>query len=150
MRCLFLLVIVLLLSCGRNSVPQQSEKVVADTIPVQEFWEGQSDLPFVSEPQVVIIDSTKPCPPATIVYAPKKVKKSNNRTIENSFNEINDLKRAVQVKDSQIDSLTIQLGKKCVGQQTNNGTKWWVFVLLGMAIGISGYQGVRSAITKKW
>lgn len=88
-----------------------------------------------------------PCP-EKIVYITRKMKTK----VKDSYNyigEINTLKKSNQIKDSVIDSLNMQLGKKCVGTQTNNGSKWWIFVLLGMAIGIAGYQGIRSAITKK-
>lgn len=145
---LYLIIGFAILSCGRNNIPQKTEEPIVENISY--YSEGTEGETFES---VVPEEVTPPCPPAETIYVAKKVKirKSNNvdNSTQNSFNEINDLKRSVQVRDSQIDSLQILLGKKCKGEQTNNGTKWWVFVLLGMGIGVSGYQGIRSAITKK-
>jgi len=131
------------MGCGRNTAPQQT---------FDEPQEGMVEIESVYRDTIKTIDTIyikeyikqKP----ETIYVSKRIKVKDSYNVDNS--EVTKLKDAVLIRDSQIDSLTIQLGKKCVGQQTNNGTKWWIFVLLGMAIGVSGYQGIRSAITKKW
>ena len=86
--------------------------------------------------------------PAETIYVAKKIKIKKSNNTDNS--EMIKLKNAVLIRDSQIDSLNILLGKKCVGEQTNNGLAWWILILIGMALGITGYQAIRLGITKKW
>lgn len=95
-----------------------------------------------------------PCPPQTII-GKQKNKNSNNIdnsiNLKNCFNENNDLKRSVLVKDSQIDSLVAITGKRSSGTQTTNNAnnKWWVWFLIGIGVGGISYQLIRTLITKK-
>jgi len=139
---------LILVGCGRNSVPAKSVTVVdtiqtIDTLRITEIQGGEAFYEYTVHDTIKEFIKT-PCPPQVVKARKYKVKDSYNY-----IGEINELKRSNQIKDSKIDSLNMQLGKKCVGNQTNNGSKWWIFVLLGMGIGVTGYQAIRSAITKK-
>ncbi len=158
------LLMLLVWGCGRNAAPQQMsrhEPIIADrirdTVSIRDtLYDIQGGEAFYEYTRIDSLyfkndcpkaERCPPCQPTTVINT-----RRNKDKIKNSYNyigEINELKRSNQIKDSQIDSLNMQLGKKCTGNQTNNGSKWWVFVLLGMGIGVTGYQAIRSAITKK-
>ena len=139
---------LVLVGCSRGATPAKSP--IGGIIPdeqggVVEIETIIRDTTEVSD--TIYIREQIQCKPETI-YVAKRIKVKDSYNVDNS--EITKLKTAVLVRDSQIDSLNIQLGKKCIGEQTNNGHKWWIFVILGMVIGTTGYQAIRSAITKKW
>lgn len=109
-------------------------------------WEFGSD-PLQENYKTDTFVTKAQCPPCTTI-----VTKRFKNKVKDSYNyigEINELKRSNQVKDSKIDSLVMLTGKKTVGGQTNVGLKWYWLILIGIVIGVSGYQGIRSAITKK-
>ena len=155
---IFVIILYLLTGC---KVPQKSTKPVVslhDTVNVNHidsFYIEQGSgyietEKYYRDTLVMPCPPVNPCPPVTVINA-RKVKRSGNtdNSIKNAYNEINDLKRSVQIRDSQIDSLNIQLGKKCVGAQTNNGAKWYLWFFIGMACGGLSYQLIRTLITKK-
>lgn len=154
-----ILLIIILILCLMSGckIPQKTEPKpqVIDTVythKVDSFYLEQ-DGGYVEMETFVhdTVHNIVPCPPTTVINA-RRVRRSgnidNSISLKNCFNENNNLKKSNQVFKSQVDSLTM-ITNKAKGQETNNGTKWWVFVLLGMGIGVTGYQAIRSAITKK-
>lgn len=146
---LALMAFLIAVSCGK---PGTITKTVIryDTITTAGYpiieGDGFTEWEFGSETKdtVYIIKTVVPiCPNIT------KIRKYKVKDSYNYIGEINKLVRSNQVKDSKIDSLVMLTGKKPVGQQTNVGLKWYWLILIGIVIGVSGYQGIRSAITKK-
>lgn len=131
-----------LVGCSRGAAPAFTPEEIGGSVEIETIIR---DTTYRTD-TVFIIEQLK-CKPET-AYVAKRIKVKDSYNVDNS--EVTKLKNAVLIRDSQIDSLNILLGKKCIGEQTNNGHKWWIFVILGMIIGTTGYQAIRSAITKKW
>ncbi len=133
-----------LVGCSRGAAPAKTSPIedVGGSVEIETIIR---DTTYRTD-TVFIIEQLK-CKPET-VYVAKRIKVKDSYNVDNS--DVTKLKNAVLIRDSQIDSLNVLLGKKCIGEQTNNGLKWWILVLLGIIIGTTGYQAIRSAITKKW
>ena len=137
---------LVLVGCSQGATPAKSP--IGGIIPDEQG--GAVEIETIIRDTTEVKDTVyirEQCKPET-VYVAKRIKVKDSYNVDNS--EVTRLKNAVLVRDSQIDSLNIQLGKKCIGEQTNNGHKWYILILLGIIIGVTGYQAIRSAITKKW
>jgi hypothetical protein len=147
----FILLTILLSGC---KVPQKSKEIQVENQTI--FRYDTVTLKHTKRvPEIVKVpkyQDTLLCPKDTViitktVYKAKRIKIKDSYNVDNS--EVIRLRNSLLVKDSQIDSLTAITGKGAVGEQTNNNQKWWVWLLIGIAIGGGGYQLVRTLITKK-
>ena len=152
----FILLSILLSGC---KVPQKStqekfnveEKTVFryDTVTVKHTKRVPEIVKVTKYQDSIVCNHTKDTIIITkTVYKAKKIKIKDSYNVDNS--EVIKLKNSNLIKDSQIDSLQKLLaGKDVVGEQTNNGDKWWKWLLIGIVIGAGGLQLVRTLITKK-